>query len=226
VSVNVTPIDPWDKAAILAKLDAVVPLLYDAAEAATHQARSFFDSLPAREAERRDPYLFAHLVRFYVCRALDERGQTTDFDKDWLANSGVSFRLDWLAVRFLKSAMGQLPAPGKSMTKRRFYRQIIGATLWEIDSTTRSIPSVNVVITWDVDSLGNLSRLNVYCPSDGADSLDSVHWYWREELAHPATTIEPPPSETPSEDDDREDLDIGDVELEEAEEEPGSSDAG
>ena len=163
-----TPVEPWDKAAILAQLEPIVPLLYDAAEAATHEARAFFDGLSTEEAEARDPYLFPHLVRFYVCRALDARGQTSNVDKDWLANSGVALRIDWLAARFLKSSFGQLPPPGRSMTKRRFYRQITGATLWEFDSTSRSIPSVNVVITWDVDSLGEpFMLLAVDCPSDG-----------------------------------------------------------
>lgn len=226
MSVKITPVDPWDKPAILAQLEPIVPLLYDAAEAATHQARAFFDGLSAEEAEARDPYLFPHLVRFYVCRALDERGQSSTFDKDWLANSGVALRADWLAARFLKSSFGQLPPPGRSVAKRRFYRQITGATLWDLDSTNRSIPSVNVIVTWDVDSLGNLSRLTAYCPSDGGYTLESVHWYWREELAHPATTIALPPIETAPEDEDREDLDIGDADADEAAIEPGASGAG
>lgn len=187
-------VKPWDKEIILAHLEAVVPLMHEAAEVGTLRARGYFDGLSLTEAEQRDPYLFAHLVRFHVGQHLDEHGQATEIDKHWLANSGVAFRYGWTDVRFLKSAAGRLPAPGRSLTKRRFYNQYISTPIWDLDpDADRSIALVNIVITWDVDYRGNLSQLVAYSPSEGGSTVDSVHWHWREPLAHPATTYAPPP---------------------------------
>lgn len=197
---------PWDRPLILDHLSPIVPLLHEAAEAATHDARAFFDGLSLTEAEQRDPFLFAHLVRFHVGKVLSDRGQSAAIDRHWLSNSGVAFRYGWTDIRFLKSSAGCLPPPGRSMTKRRFYSQYIETPIWDFHDD-RAIVHVNLVVTWDVDYRGNLSQLVAYSPSDGANTPDSVHWHWREELAHPATTYVRPEPEEPQEE--GEDLDIG-----------------
>lgn len=196
---------PWDRDRILAHIEPIVPLLHEVTEAATQEARTFFDGLSLREAQERDPYLYAHLVRFHAGKLLVERGQDARVDKYWLANSGIAFRYGWADVRLLKSAAGRLPAPGRSITKRRFYSQYISMPIWDQEGE-RSGPLVNLVITWDVDFRGNLSELVVYSPSEGGNTADSVHWHWRHQLEHPAMTYTPPPPVEP--DEEGEDLDI------------------
>jgi hypothetical protein len=191
---DVADIKPWDKDRILVEIGPIVALLTSALEYATAEATSFFAGLTLREAESRDPYLFAHLVRFHAGEFLIARGHDSPIDKHWLANSGVAFQVSWVDVRVLKSSFRGLPAPGPSMTKRRFYRQWVAPSLWDVDDENKRTPTlVNIVVTWDVDSRGHLSQLVAYCPSDGLNSPDSVHWYWSEPLIHPAESYEPPP---------------------------------
>lgn len=211
MNVEIEDVRPWHKPRILAHLAPIVQLLHEAAEHGTNEAAAFFDGLTLREAEKRDPYLFAHLVRFHVGQYLSQRGQDAAIDTHWLANSGVAFRFGWIDVRFLKSAYGQLPAPGPSMTKRRFYNQYISSSLWDLnDENVRSVTLVNIVVTWSVDGRGHLTQLVAYCPSEGLNTLDSVHSYWSEPLVHPAEAYEPEPAPPQEPGEDREELDISD----------------
>lgn len=199
-------IKPWHKDPILAEISPVLDLLTAALEYATAEATQFFAGLTLREAERRDPYLFAHLVRFHAGEYLTARGHDAPIDRHWLSNSGIAFQVGWVDVRVLKSSYGKLPPPGMSKTKRRFYRQWTAPTLWDVEEENKRSPTlVNVVITWDVNGQGHLAQLVAYCPSDGLNTADSVHSYWSEALVHPAESIEPPPA-PPSEP--GEDIDI------------------
>lgn len=224
MTVEIPLVQPWDREQILGHVGPVVPLLHDAAEDATQKARGYFDGLSLTDAEQRDPYLYAHLVRYHVGRFLDAHGQDPQMDKRWLANSGVAFRYGWTDIRFLKSLAGRLPAPGRSMVKRAFYHQDISTPIWDFDAeNARSLVLVNLVITWDVDYLGNLYQLVAYSPSAGGLSQDSVRWHWAQPLAHPATTYAPPPPE-PTEA--GEDLDISDDDRADEAGDTGEADAG
>jgi hypothetical protein len=190
------PVRPWEQEKILGRLESVVPILHESAEAATQAARLYLESLEPPVGPGDDPYFHAHATRFHLGRALRARGQESDIDKQWLANSGVAFRLDWIDVRMLKSANGELPPPGGSRIKRAFYRQEIElvAPLWEIDKPNgRADAMVNLVVTWDIDGRGNLTKLVAYSPSRGGWTASSVGWFWKHELLHPALTFTPPP---------------------------------
>jgi hypothetical protein len=186
-------IDPRNKSLILVRLEPVVPLLTQAAENAIERARSYFKDQTLESAKIRDPYLFAHIVRHQVCAFLNDRGQAAAVDTRWLPNSGVAFGLEWLDARFLKSYFGKLPAPGHSPVKQAFYQQTIARGLW--DAGEPSFERVNIVITWDVDSSGTLSALEVYSPCGGGTGRDSARYFWSETLAHPAVTYQPAPED-------------------------------
>lgn len=207
-------IDPRDRERLLHHIAPAVPLLHEAAEWATQQTRGFFDGQSLEAAKASDPYLFAHLVRFYVKSFLETHGQDVRLDGQWLPNSGVAFAIDWVDIRFLKSDLGRLPAPGRSRIKRAFYNQTIETSVW--DQNVRSYERANLVITWDVDAVGNLSALVAYSPCEGGLARDSARAFWHAELEHPALTFQPSGEELG--DESGEDLDIFAEEDEEQEE--------
>lgn len=181
----------------------VVPILHESAEAATQEVRLHLENLNPPASPSDDLSYHAHAIRFFLNRALKARGQDARIDKQWLANSGVAFRLDWIDARMLKSLNGALPPPGESRAKRAYYRQELDfmIPMWESEAVTRTRASVNVVFTWDIDYRGNLLQLKVYCPSRGESTPNSVGSFWSEVLVHPALTYEPtPPSGTPGSD--------------------------
>lgn len=200
-------IDPRNKALILDRLEPVVPLLHEASEYATERGRSYFAEQQFAAARTRDKHVFATIVRHHLKAYLIERGQSARVAPLWRSNCGVAFALDFIDLLLLKSWYGRLPAPGRSRVKTAFYTQTVEPPLW--DMNVRSFDRVNTIVTWDVDSFGNLSVLEAYSPSGGGTSPDSARWHWRAALAHPATTYEPVPDELDDEtEEEGEDLDI------------------
>jgi hypothetical protein len=192
MSMTDRPIDPRDKERILGLLAPALPTIYEAFESGTARTREFFQQQPTERGKQRDPYLAAHLTRYWAGGYLAEKGLAERIDPIWLPNNGVAVRLGPVDVRCLKSFFGQIPGPGRSEVKRAFYNQVVQQPLFLFGpEQERAAALVNIIITWDVDARGSLGRLDVHSPASALRSRDSVRCYWTEELIHPALVYEP-----------------------------------
>ena len=187
------PLEPDDKQGVLSYLDPLWPDAWRAFETGTQHAAAYFKDQPGERARVRDPWLFAHLVRFQARTYLADRGIDANIDLMWLALSGVAVRFGRVDLRFLLSDDGRLPAPGRSWKKRAFYSQAIQNPLFILGDEQPRLPAtLNIVVTWDYDSSGVLRGLVVHCPSGGGNGRDSATSYWNHALPHPASTYQAP----------------------------------
>jgi hypothetical protein len=190
VTMDLPNVDPRDQASIMAVLEEVTGHFWQAFD--THESRAFFDAQESERGRKHGSFLFPHLVRFYANLYLADQGLQSRIDPIWKANDGVALRYKWIDVRFLKAYAGSLPPPGRSSKKRAFYRQAIQDPIWLFDEgRRRDGAAVNLVVTWEIDADGNLTELTVYCPREGGRSPESVKWYWKQPLRHPALMIKP-----------------------------------
>jgi len=179
----VTPIIP-DPDTVLAELTELRPLIYEALEVGTQAGRDHFAATGAPF----DPWLFAHLTRFYAKQHLIRNGYPID-DEDRHSLEQVAYSGLWLRfqakdriyqIRILKSALGDLPSPGSSKVKQNYYQQLpVGLTL----RPEQEQLAVNLIVLWDVNGLHNLTDLSLVCPKDGDES------YWFVPIPHPALSI-------------------------------------
>ena len=124
-------------------------------------------------------------------------------------NRGIGFR--WAsgvckgAWRVLKADEGDVPIPGPSERKQKFYSQAqLVFPFMAGEEEVGESPEVNFIVLWDVPpgSYSNLALVLV-CPKAGGTTRDSVEIYWGQTLPHPADEMP-----TPSGGEEAEDLDI------------------
>jgi hypothetical protein len=197
------------------RINPIVPLLYEAFEAALVEARQFFDM----RGRPYDAHLFSHLVRFFVKDWLTERGKSVEYDEgenpnitalalEPLALSGLRFGHEDWDVRIFKAAKSfdesgevilELPAPGRSVAKQKFYRQQLEFRFDSATGETR-LYRLNMVVLWNIEAGGNV-RLYLVCPRNGSSARYSVETYWAPlELPIPIPTV--PVAETDPDADD------------------------
>src|SRR3989442_13702526 len=105
-----------DPETVLSELAELRPLIYEALEVGTQAGREHFATTGAPF----DPWLFAHLSRFYAKQHLIRNGYPTDDEErhnlEKVAYSGLWLRFQVknriYQIRILKSALGDLPSPG------------------------------------------------------------------------------------------------------------------
>ena len=181
--------------AVLAEIPELVPVLYKALESGTHAMRSFFEDDKAKP----DAFLAPALVRYYAKKFLSSNGvEETELDVEDIANNGLSLMHNSYHLRILKSDNGQLPPPGDSERKQKFYSQQM--TLGVRPSGVAT--TLNLVVLWDFDAAYNLRQLWLSCPKAGGIGKASVEEHWSVALPHPATAEHSDPGTVESDDDD------------------------
>lgn len=194
-----------DPQGVISDITPLVPVLYQALEEGTTQAREYFDSLDRPT----DASLYPCLVRYHAKQRLRNQRWSALCDVDDLANNGLALTFDRYRIRILKSSHGDIPAPGTSRTRQRF---------WAQDWTQEAFPFredealelqdiiINLLIIWDVGPTHNLN-LQIACPKSGDIMPESVEVYWKQPLPHVAETVTYAQS-SPEDEDDFEDLNI------------------
>lgn len=195
-----------DQDVVLQELSPVLPFIYRGLEEAVEQTRDFFP-----EEKPVDAALAPNLVRYFVKEYIDHKSSadsrlsvSNKFERESLPNNGLFLHYGPYRIRILKTDEGELPLPGPSRARRRFYQQTL--PLWAQVSGEDLRPNlVNLVILWDVNSEYVLNDLSIACPRDVGESRGTVQCYWRAEIPHPALT------QASDADDPAQDTDVGDA---------------
>jgi hypothetical protein len=175
---------------VLADLTSLVPVAYEAMEIGTQVATHFFRSLAAQDrkkgrqaASKPDVDLYPQLVRFFAKREFDRFKISAEFERETLRNNGLFLHYRRPTreynIRLLKNDAGQLPAPGKSMSKVSFYQQSLSFMDGDFSG-----PSLNLVILWYINGQHWLDHLSLVCPKGGSEN--SAEAYWQHPIPHPA----------------------------------------
>lgn len=186
------PVIP-DSQEALSDLSQLIPTVYSTLEAAIQGAREFFD----KENRPIDPYLAPCLVRYYAKQFLIAAGCNAEYEDDVehdegdvefkfhnLSNNGLALKSEKYQIRIWKSDDGELPVPGPSQVRQRFFQQL------SLDMSV-SAERTNLAILWEVSSNYTLIGLLLSCPKAGDNSRASVEAYWTIPIPHPAfsTTV-------------------------------------
>lgn len=184
---------------VLAQLHPIVSPVYSAIEGSLQKTREFFEN----DHVEVDRSLAPNLVRYYAKRFLTAEGLATEYEQadaaDYelrqLPNNGLCLKYDRHEIRILKADDGELPAPGPSMSRQKFWNwngQLsfnfsYGDALPEA-SEEKSL-SLHLIVLWDVDPFKyNLKRLLLGCPISGDETTASA--YFLEEIPHPIEAID------------------------------------
>jgi hypothetical protein len=188
----------------LKHLAPVIPLIYAGLEAGALEVRGFFGE---RHQAIDDAALAAHLLRWRAKHHIDEMGAglSVEFERENLANSGLSVRFDGYHVRVRKAVEGydqegdlvpMAPIPGPSARLQSFYGQQM--SLPGIEDSAETM--LNLLLLWQVTGDYRLTGLTLACPRSGGITRESVRMYWEHPVPHPAFSMESHPE--PSNDDD------------------------
>ena len=182
ISMNL-PIPPSD--VVLPEVSPLIPIIYDALEAAVLTGREFF----ADTIHPFDPWYYCDTVRYHAKLRLDDVvGIEVEYERDNLANSGLSIRFKHYHIRILKAEDGRLPSPGISRSKQGFYRQEQFLLAFMLKGNWDA-GIINLVVVWNVSANGNLLPLLLSCPRNGTHKRKSAEDYWTIILPHPAETV-------------------------------------
>lgn len=175
-----------DQDIVLEELSPVLAFIYGSVEDAIQQTRDFFP-----EGKPVDSALAPNLVRYYVKEYIDHKSSAdsqlsvSQFSRQALPNNGLFLHFSSYRIRILKADEGELPLPGLSRTRRRFYQQTLPN--WTKVSGEAQPNPVNLVILWDVNSEYALDDLTIACPKDVGENQRSVEVHWRADIPHPAS---------------------------------------
>lgn len=168
--------------AVLSDLLPVLTASYEAFEFGTYKAREYFE----KEKSKRDSYLAAHLTRFNAMKKLRENGHSVEENEDHpfyslksLSNSGIYLAYDRYRLRMLKSHNGDLPHPGHSLSRHKYYNQnyeqmsIDFPNYMDVESEC-----INLVLLWTTDIEYALKSFSLAFPKAAGSKKDSVLVYW------------------------------------------------
>lgn len=200
---------------IFPKVCPLLILTQQALEYAVPKAKEFFDH-DKRELDR---YLFPTLIRYYARSYLAAAGQPTESDDELVAtsltdeapqsasgdtkeylfyglpNNGLSGVFRGFPFRmFMAADDGQLPGPGLSKTRRRYFNQQLSLPLgvkYQDDGVVR----VNLIITYELDNDHNFLRQHLACPRSADKWKLSVETFFDEIVPDAAEMIQPVSSE-------------------------------
>jgi hypothetical protein len=124
-----------------------------------------------------DKHLASHLVRYFARKYLVEAGATIEdepslFEMDYMALSGLSMRAGRYWMRIWKADDGEVPAPGPSKRRQRFFQQLI------LGHDIEDERPINVILVWDVNSNYEIASICLACPNGGGPSKASVEFQW------------------------------------------------
>ena len=180
-----------DKQKVLEELSPLTCALYHLLpEYATKKVIPFFGN----EGREIDESLATHILRYEVRRALKQNGidiygddgeNTPPVDLKKLHLSGIEgVFLGW-RFKVLRSRDDEVPPPGRSETRMRYYSQAEQLPLPGFEyNPPRPDQQINVVILWDCDSAYRDFQLRVALPKEPSSAYGQVDCYFNVEAPH------------------------------------------
>jgi hypothetical protein len=170
---------PTDDEIMLDKLSPLLSILYKYIEGGISKARLFFEA----EDELPDPWLFSHIVRWHICKRLDNlKDPNLSYERSPLAMSGIDISYNDRYVKVFKADDGELPAAGRSHPRQEFYKgNLFAQDEW-------GLPTYLAVI-WDVNSHYHLLDIQLVCPDDGP-AWESGQQKWARTIPHPGESTQ------------------------------------
>jgi hypothetical protein len=174
---------PTDDVIMLDKLSPLLSILYTHIEASIAKARAFFEA----EEESPDPWLFSHIVRWHVCKRLDNlKDPHLSYERSQQAMSRIDITYGDRYLKVFKASDGELPAAGRSHPRQEFYK----GNLFEQDEW--GLPTYLAVI-WDVNGQYHLLDIQLVCPDDGP-AWESGQQKWARTIPHPVESTPAQPT--------------------------------
>lgn len=167
--------------AVLNDLASILPIVYEGLERGTFKALDYFDQLPEEYRRPIDPHLAAYLTRFHTRLKLNQEGHNAengedcqDYTLSYVPNCGLYVAYKQYKIKIFKSKNGEVPSPGNSLSKQRYYEQM--QLFSHIDGAETYL---NLILLWEVNPPYSLKSLSIACPQSGGNTRNSVimHWY-------------------------------------------------
>ena len=169
-------------------LRPLTDILYPVLEAATAEARDFFEA----RGEPVEPYHYASTVRYVAKRLLLAQGHQAEYDLDHVPNNGLKMYFGLIDVRVRKVDRRQVdnrivlaPSPGDSTVLQQFYSQ--QGSLICVGGAPVMPSRLNLLVLWE--TVNGYLELFASCPKSGLNSRKSVEEYWWAAIPHPASAI-------------------------------------
>ena len=161
------------------------PVVYSALGHGTFKAKEFFENQDNDENKIINKFLAPNLVRYYAKMMLKREGREVfeeddKFQINQIPNNGLCYIHDQYLIRILKSFKGELPTPGQSESRQKFYSQQQTFKFSLSEGTKNEY--INLLLLWDVDSHYNLTSLSLACPKAGNTTVESVKTHWHCEI--------------------------------------------
>ena len=156
-----------------------------------------------------DQGLATHMLRYEVRCSLDEVGisvfedsddslgdMPSEFDMQPLPNSGIEGIFAGWRFKLLRSRTGEVPPPGRSDRRKRFYSQQLG--LRGFDKLEELQVRPNVVVLWDFDVTYRRIDIRVAIPQEATGEYGAVRCYYNVQVPHPVIVTSRQPREESS----------------------------
>ncbi len=195
-----------DSAQVLDDLSTLSAALYEIFREAATDMLSYF-----RERQRPvNRSLASEMIRYevkvrlarygvYVDFEEDQKGALPDIDLTPLARNGLEGTFESYSFKILKADDGELPVPGRSDRKTRFYGQQL-KLIRDVPADGRFRP--NVVYLWDFDPEWMNPTLRLAAPKQGGPTRSTVDAFWNVAVPLPMPKarrplVTPQPTEIP-----------------------------
>jgi hypothetical protein len=191
-------------AQVLAEIDDLPALLYEAIEAGSARGIQVATDEKADAADSPDPWLLAMVLRGRVRKILKKRGVDSTEEGPLNMSSqpllGLLFHYKGYSFRILKEIDSGAPGCGTSSARKRFYNQT--PVKYRTRTGTLQISKLNLLVLYSVTKEG-ISRLRLACTAIGARFAHEISYHWNELLPYPGEAAPGTPTipPTPANDD-------------------------
>ncbi len=199
--------------AVLNDWAPILPIIHEGLEKGAAQALHFFDQLKEGHQRPIDPHLAAYLTRFYTRIKLREEGHNVEngescgeYKLNYVPNCGLYLAYKQYKAKIFKSKNSEVPIPGNSLSKQRYYEQM--DFFPNLEGTNNCW---NLILLWEVKPPYLLDSLSIACPQSGGRTKNSVIMHWHV-LVPPAYLYGIEPSSSDSSAPTRQAQDIEDLE--------------
>jgi hypothetical protein len=167
------------------EIGSELSLITTALDFGSRKVRAYFDREDQGTVDRN---LAPNILRYQAKKYLRKAGKQAADEEDEeealrcmpVSNNGLFLKVGRYNIRIRKSDDGDIPAPGDSKARQKFYQQPIREVFENNDGEEGE--SINLLVVWDVVTPYALSAATLACPLDGKETKASVLLHWQAPL--------------------------------------------